>query len=135
MGRGRVRVGERAQAAKSPGSVPRGPGPASSVRFPYPKAGGVPVPERAAGTITAPVRGTARAMDMETDPVEDLAAALVAVAGMASDRGAAKGADTDLGPMTPTAPMTAKVTRTATVTATVRLPRSPSTCGRSSGRF
>ncbi len=59
MGRGRVRAGEQVRAAKTPGSEPRGPGPASSARFPYPKAGGVPAPERAAGTITAPVRGTA----------------------------------------------------------------------------
>lgn len=141
MGRGQVRAGERAREATTPGSVPRGPGPAGSARFPYPKAGGVPASERAAGTITAPVRGTARAMGTGTDPVGGLAAVLgavamaVAVAGMAPDQGAGKGADTDLGPMTPTAPMTTKVTRTATVTAMARRPLSPSICGRSSGRF
>lgn len=137
--RGRVKAPEQARVAiKARNSEPRGRGPGSSAPIPFPAAVEVLVRERAMGTIMEPVRDKASAMgtrDTATTPttatVTDPAATLVV--GMAPERVAGAGAGP--GPVTATDPMTITVTRTATVTAMARPPLSPSTCGRSSGRF
>lgn len=143
--RGRVKAAERARAVKAPGTEPRGPGPVSSARFPYPVAGEALAPGQAVGTITAPARDRAPTMGTGTAPVAGPAAvpvvamALDKVADTGPDRVASMGTVTytspGQGPVTPTDPTTTTVPRTVTVTVMVRPPLSPSICGRSSGRF
>ena len=127
---GRVKAAEEARVAiRGRTSEPRGRGPASSAPFPFLAAVEGLVREQAMGTITEPAMAMGTTSAAVT--VADLAAvlvvgmALVRVAGTGAGRGLVKATDLT----------TVAVTRTATVTATARPPLSPSTCGRSSGRF
>ncbi|GAA3897150.1 hypothetical protein GCM10023084_57160 [Streptomyces lacrimifluminis] len=143
--RGRVEKTDRVRVAKDRASEPRGPGPVSSALFPLP----LPVPgrvldlEQVVVTITDPARDkAARAtvtLGTKTAPAAGTAADLAAVPVVGTDpdpvTDTVEDTRADTGPVTPTAPTTTAVTRTATVTAMARQPLSPSTCGRSSGRF
>ncbi|GAA0290186.1 hypothetical protein GCM10009540_06780 [Streptomyces turgidiscabies] len=137
--RGRSEAAAPDRVTRTRGSAPRGPAPVSSARFPCPAADGGLAPEHVTGTstITARARGRTPATGTKgtgTDPATGAVADLAGVPAVdtAPDLAAE---DMGRGRVTPTVPMTTAVTRTATVTAMGRPPLSPSTCGRSSGRF
>lgn len=137
--RGRPEAAVLDRVPRTTGSAPRGPAPASSARFPCPVADEVPAPEQVTGasTVTEPARDRTPATGIKgtgTDPATGTVAGLAEVLAVGTAPDPVAG-DMGTGRVTSTVPMTTAVTRTATVTAMGRPPLSPSTCGRSSGRF